>query len=243
MDMYEVVLRILLAIAVGGGIGYERQYKNRPAGFRTHILVCVGAAIISMIQLFLVQDAVDLITQNPDLAGAIKVDSARMPAQVITGIGFLGAGTIMHERGSIKGLTTAATVWVVGCLGLAVGYGYYGVSIISGISVVLILVSLKNLESHILSRGNIIKIDMEYYDKTEVTDFLRAYFRNHNIKIKKIEYAVEDLEDLQDLQEAQDGEPILTSCEYTLLVPKHVRSSDVLYNMLKHEFVFKARIK
>lgn len=238
MDKYEVVLRLLLAIGIGGGIGYERQFKNRPAGFRTHILVCVGAAIISMIQLSLVQDTINLIVQNPDLAGATRVDSGRMPSQVITGIGFLGAGTIMYEKGSVKGLTTAATLWVVGCLGLAIGYGYYWISIVSGIFVIVILVSLKNLESSILGRGNIIQIDIEYYDKTEVNDFLRAYFRNHNIKIKNIEYAIED--ELEN--EQQDGEHVITNCKYTLLVPRHVRSSDVLYNMLKHESVFKARI-
>lgn len=238
MDKYEVVLRLLLAIAIGGGIGYERQFKNRPAGFRTHILVCVGAAIISMIQLSLVQDTINLIMQNPKLAGVIGADGGRMPSQVITGIGFLGAGTIMHEKGSVKGLTTAATLWVVGCLGLAIGYGYYWISIVSGIFVIIILVSLKNLESNILSRGNIVQIDMEYYDKTEVTDFLRAYFRNHQIKIKNIEYAIEDEHET----EHHDGENVITSCKYTLLVPRHVRSSDVLYNMLKHESVFKARI-
>lgn len=239
MEKHEVIVRLLLAIAIGGGIGYERQFKNRPAGFRTHILVCVGSAIVSMMQLYLVQDTINFIVQNPELVGAARVDSGRMPAQVITGIGFLGAGTIMHEKGSIKGLTTAATVWVVGCLGLTIGYGYYWLSIVSGIFVIIILVSLKNLESNILSRGNIIQVDIKYYDKTGVTDFLRAYFRNHNIKIKNIEFALEEEHEDEELD--ADGN-IVTSCKYTLLVPRNVRSSDVLYNMLKHESVFKARI-
>ncbi len=235
MEKYEVVWRLVFAIVIGGGIGYERQFKNRPAGFRTHILVCVGAAIIAMLQLALMYDNIAMILENPDLANAIKGDSGRMPAQVISGIGFLGAGTIMHEKGSVKGLTTAATLWVVGCLGLAIGYGYYWLSFVAGIFVIVILVSLKNLEKNILSRGDTIQIDMQYYDKSEVTDFLRAYFRNHNIKIKNIEYAIEDEED-------QEVDHAITSCKYTLLVPRHIRSSDVLYNMLKHESVFKARI-
>ena len=240
MEKYEVILRLLLAIVIGGGIGYERQFKNRPAGFRTHILVCVGATIVSMMQLYLVQDTINFIIQHPELAGvAPRADSGRMPSQVITGIGFLGAGTIMHEKGSIKGLTTAATVWVVGCLGLAIGYGYYWLSIVSGIFVIIILVSLKNLESNILSRGNIIQVDIKYYDKTGVTDFLRAYFRHHNIQIKNIEFALD--EELEEEELDPDGN-VMTSCKYTLLVPRHVRSSDVLYNMLKHESVFKARI-
>lgn len=240
MDKHQVIIRLLLAIVIGGGIGYERQFKNRPAGFRTHILVCVGAAIISMIQMTLMYESIAMVLQTPELANVIRGDSGRMPAQVISGIGFLGAGSIMHEKGSIKGLTTAATLWVVGCLGLAIGYGFYWLSIASGVFVIVILVSLKNLESSILSRGNIIQIDIKYYDKMGVTDFLRAYFRNHNIKIKNIEFAIE--EELEEDELVEDDENIITSCQYTLLVPRNVRTSDVLYNMLKHESVFKARI-
>lgn len=238
MDNYQVIVRLLLAIVIGGAIGYERQYKNRPAGFRTHILVCVGAAVVSMMQLHIVEESLQLVLENPLLASAVKADSGRMPAQVITGIGFLGAGTIMHEKGSIKGLTTAATVWVVGCVGLAIGYGYYGLSVIAGICVFLILVSLKSLEEKILSRGNILQIDITYHDQTQVTDFMRAYFRNHNIKIKKIEYTLEDELEDDDIPQ-EEG---VVHGQYTLLVPRHIRSSDVLYNMLKHESIFKARI-
>lgn len=238
MDNYQVIVRLLLAIVIGGAIGYERQYKNRPAGFRTHILVCVGAAVVSMMQLHIVEESLQLVLENPLLASAVKADSGRMPAQVITGIGFLGAGTIMHEKGSIKGLTTAATVWVVGCVGLAIGYGYYGLSVIAGICVFLILVSLKSLEEKILSRGNILQIDITYHDQTQVTDFMRAYFRNHNIKIKKIEYTLEDELEDDDIPQ-EEG---VVHGQYTLLVPRHIRSSDVLYNILKHESIFKARI-
>lgn len=238
MDNYQIIVRLLLAIVIGGAIGYERQYKNRPAGFRTHILVCVGAAVVSMMQLHIVEESLQLVLENPLLASAVKADSGRMPAQVITGIGFLGAGTIMHEKGSIKGLTTAATVWVVGCVGLAIGYGYYGLSVIAGICVFLILVSLKSLEEKILSRGNILQIDITYHDQTQVTDFMRAYFRNHNIKIKKIEYTLEDELEEDDIPQ-EEG---VVHGQYTLLVPRHIRSSDVLYNMLKHESIFKARI-
>ena len=98
MDNYQIIVRLLLAIVIGGAIGYERQYKNRPAGFRTHILVCVGAAVVSMMQLHIVEESLQLVLENPILASAVKADSGRMPAQVITGIGFLGAGTIMHEK-------------------------------------------------------------------------------------------------------------------------------------------------
>lgn len=238
MELYEMIIRLLSAIVIGGAIGYERQYKNRPAGFRTHILVCVGAAVVSMMQIYLVEENIAKILSNPELAGVLGSDSSRMPAQVITGIGFLGAGTIMREQGSIKGLTTAATVWVVGCIGLAVGYGFYGLSVISGILVFGILVSLKNLEKNILKRGDIVEVDITYNDKIEVTSFLRAYFRNHNIKVKNIEYIYDEDGD-GEKEGYQEG---VVNSHYTLLVPKHIRSSDVLYNILKHESVFKARL-
>ena len=135
MLVYEVAIRLALAVVVGGLIGYEREFKNRPAGFRTHILVCLGAAITSMIQLYSIQDATNMIIQYPELANAMKVDIGRLGAQVITGVGFLGAGTIIHEKGSIKGLTTAASIWTVACIGLAVGLGYYTLTILSTIFV------------------------------------------------------------------------------------------------------------
>ena len=227
---------MLLSVLIGGGIGYERQSQNRPAGFRTHILVCFGATVISIIQSYLTQDIINIILQNPELGSAIKLDNTRMSAQVISGIGFLGAGTIMHEKGWIKGLTTAATVWVVGCIGLAIGYGYYWVSIVSGIVVVIILVSLKRLDDNILSKGNLLTISIRYHDRTEVSEFLKNYFNRLNIKVKTIEYELE--EDIENEQEEQ----VIKSCMYTLIVPKYIKDSDVLYGLLKHESIVKAKI-
>ena len=131
MLAYEVAIRLVLAVVVGGLIGYEREAKNRPAGFRTHILVCLGAAVTSMIQLYSIQDTTNLILQHPELQNVLKADIGRLGAQVITGVGFLGAGTIIHEKGSVKGLTTAASIWTVACIGLAVGFGYYTLTILA----------------------------------------------------------------------------------------------------------------
>ena len=110
MSVYQVLIRLALAVVVGGLIGYEREFKNRPAGFRTHILVCLGAAITSMIQLYSIQETTNMILVHPELATAMKVDIGRLGAQVITGVGFLGAGTIIHDKGSIKGLTDRKSV-------------------------------------------------------------------------------------------------------------------------------------
>lgn len=106
MSIEIIAIRLLTAIAIGGAIGYERKYNNRPAGFRTHILVCVGAAVISMIQLHLMYNILEISMKNPNTAAVIKTDLGRLGAQVISGVGFLGAGTIIREKGSVKGLTT-----------------------------------------------------------------------------------------------------------------------------------------
>lgn len=127
----ELIGRLLLSVGVGGLIGIERESNNRPAGFRTHILVSLGATLLTLIS-----------TQGFILARGIA-DPARLSAQIVSGVGFLGAGTIYVVGTNIKGLTTASSLWVCGGLGLAVGGGYY-----LGALVVLILtfVSLRLLK-------------------------------------------------------------------------------------------------
>ncbi|WP_102400356.1 MgtC/SapB family protein [Haloimpatiens massiliensis] len=153
MTYQQVLIRFFLAVVMGGIIGYEREYQKRPAGFITNILVCIGAAITSMIQLYLVQDSIDIIGEYPQLTNALKVDSGRIISQVVSGIGFLGAGTIIHNKGSIKGLTTAATLWVVACIGIAVGMGYYFLSIVATIGVYCVLVLLKKVKFRIQDKN------------------------------------------------------------------------------------------
>jgi putative Mg2+ transporter-C (MgtC) family protein len=108
----DSIIKILLAVIVGGIIGLERESINRPAGFRTHILVCVASALIMDVNIKLI-------------VGYVNADPVRMGAQVISGMGFLGAGTIIKEGVTVKGLTTAAGLWSVACLGLVIGAGYY----------------------------------------------------------------------------------------------------------------------
>ncbi|MCH4887009.1 MgtC/SapB family protein [Acidaminobacter sp. JC074] len=146
MDLTTLAIRIGLAVVCGGCIGAERGKMNRAAGFRTHILVCLGATIIALIQVETVHETTQMILKNPELGQALKADLGRIVAQVVTGVGFLGAGTIMVDKGSIKGLTTASTVWVVACVGLAIGLGYYEISIIATVAILFVNVVLKRFE-------------------------------------------------------------------------------------------------
>ena len=117
---WDMILRLLLATVLGGAVGIERGSGDRPAGFRTHILVCTGSALIMLVSMY-----------GSGISNANNRDSARIAAQVVSGIGFLGAGTIMHEGVTVRGLTTAASLWMVSAIGLAAGAGMYVISIVS----------------------------------------------------------------------------------------------------------------
>lgn len=149
MPIQEILIRTLFAVFFGAIVGREREINNRPAGIRTHALVCLGAAVIAMIQVQLVNEAFELVRNDPEMRNVITVNSGRVVAQVVSGIGFLGAGTILITKDKVRGLTTAASLWVVACIGIAIGYGYYPIAIVSGITVPLVLVGLKKLERKI----------------------------------------------------------------------------------------------
>ncbi len=131
----EITLRLSCAMLIGVVIGLEREFTHRPAGLRTHILVALGACVVSITG--------EMLFSHYHALGAMP-DPARLSAQVITGVGFLGAGTIMKEGVSVKGLTTAASVWAVACLGIAAGFGLYAVAIAG---LVLMFITLTLLES------------------------------------------------------------------------------------------------
>lgn len=136
----EVVLRLIFSAIIGGLIGIEREVNNRPAGLRTHILVSVGSTLIMLV-------SIDGF-YNPNTGLPIG-DPARLASQVVSGIGFLGAGTIMRTGNNIKGLTTAASLWVCGGIGLAIGSGYYLGGLLTVGIVLLTLMSLGFFEERI----------------------------------------------------------------------------------------------
>jgi putative Mg2+ transporter-C (MgtC) family protein len=232
MYWYDILIRLALATLVGGIIGYDRENKNRPAGFRTHILVCVGAAVVTMTEINMTQDAVKQIAAHPELASAIKTDMGRFGAQVITGIGFLGAGTILHDKGSIKGLTTAASIWVVACIGLAVGSGYYFLSLASVSGVYVVLAIFKKFESKYIDKNSTVKLEIEFNDKVQLVKSIEDYFDRKKIKVKNIEFLLE--EEIEEIQ--------YEKCQYTVLIPKYYRNTDIIQELCELEAVVKVNI-
>ncbi len=141
MSDWTIFFRLVLAAILSGAIGFEREFHGRSAGFRTHILLCIGSTLIMLTSMHMF----DIF------AGKVLVDPGRIAAGVITGIGFLGAGTIMHFKSSIRGLTTAASLWVVAGIGLAVGSGFYFGSILTTVITMVVLMLFSRLE-HVMIR-------------------------------------------------------------------------------------------
>lgn len=156
-----VVFRTLLATILGGVIGMERGLKNRPAGLRTHMLVCLGACVVMMTNQYVYQC---FSTGDP----------VRMGAQVISGIGFLGAGTIIVTRhNQIKGLTTAAGLWASACVGLSIGLGLYEIAILAALIMFLVLTALHELDNRMRRNTRVVEVYVELSKKTTLGDFLR----------------------------------------------------------------------
>lgn len=141
LNVWQICMRLLCAMAVGLVIGTEREYTHRPAGMRTHILVSLGACAVMIIGQM-------IFIQYKPLGGT--PDPARLAAQVITGVGFLGAGTIMREGANVKGLTTAASLWAVACLGVAAGGGYYAVAVAGMFFILITLTVFEVLQNKLI---------------------------------------------------------------------------------------------
>lgn len=137
----DVVVRLLLASLLGGLIGLERELHGRAAGFRTHLLVSLGAALFMSVSLYFFQ-AYGALSANT----AVRVDPARVAAQIVVGIGFLGGGAIIREKGSIRGLTTAACLWVAAAIGVACGAGLVAISLVVTAVALISLLILKKVE-------------------------------------------------------------------------------------------------
>ena len=134
-----IALKLLMAVACGGAIGFEREMSRKPAGLRTNVLICVGAALF-------------MIVSRHIGGGAPFTDPARLVAQVVTAIGFIGAGVILQARGSITGLTTAATILLVGAVGITIGEGMFTVAIMTTVLIIVVLVLLRQVERAFIRR-------------------------------------------------------------------------------------------
>lgn len=174
MNILEIILKLVLAVALGGLIGIERETSQKPAGFRTNILVCIGSAMMMSMAVGLIQGS----SATPDTL-------VRMAAGVVTGIGFLGAGTIIHARGMVIGLTTASTLWVVAGLGLLIGVGYYIPALILTALIIATLVAFRKIEE-IYLRKHIFHYHLKFKEQPDLLSKLRKVSFHHGIKLERL---------------------------------------------------------
>lgn len=219
MNWYIILLRIALAIGIGLAVGVEREYKNRPAGMRTHVLVCMGACIVAVIESLFIE-------QIGDMAEGVTYNFGRLAAQVISGVGFLGAGTILTSSKKIVGLTTAASLWSVACLGIAIGYGLYFVALAGGALVLVVLMSMQKIV-HVNAAK---KMEIKFVHRVETIDYLNEYFNKHDIRTLDIDFHVEVREDRN----------VYTNI-YTLHLPVGVDYTDLVNDLSEHQNVLSIR--
>ena len=226
MTWWEMVIRLVVAVTVGCIIGIDRDRKNRPAGMRTHVLVCVGAATIAILESMLIHDTMSLNAANERTGIAVSV--GRISAQVVSGIGFLGAGTIFVSQKKIAGLTTAASLWNVACLGLASGMGYYKLAL-AGCCVVIVTLMFMQRMVHVNAIKN---VEVKFIHRKETLAFINAYFEEANIKVLDVDFHVENNQDYN-----------LYTNLYTLHLPDRTTYTDIVNHLSEHANVQSVRTR
>ena len=233
MTITDILIRLALSVFVGFFIGLEREKHHRPAGIKTHILVCVGATVISMIQIKIVEDIILRVSENPSLQSVLGSDYGRLSAQVISGIGFLGAGTIIRTRGSVKGLTTAATLWLVACLGLGIGMGYYIITVTAFVIVMTLLVFVKFLQPFIMGTKGSNQLEILIVNKKNAMEEINRVLSEHFVQIIKI-----DFPDEQD-ESYHFGMPVY-KYNYNIKIPKGFKIQNLINELNMQTDVIKA---
>lgn len=196
LDMGSVLMRLVLSMLVGGMIGLERGRKKRPAGLRTYMIVCLGATLTMLTSQYMI------CMMDTTWAGIVReigvhTDISRLSAQVINGIGFLGAGTILvtsHQE--VKGLTTAACLWVSACIGLAIGAGFYECVILSIVLIYICVHSLHAVEAFLVENARNMNIYVEFGSMDDVKHIIDC-LKSHKAQIYEIELAHGDIKTMK----------------------------------------------
>lgn len=220
MENSVIILRITLAILIGTIIGIEREIKNRPAGMRTHILVCLGACTISLIESCFIAGL------PADGNSNIAYSFGRLSAQVVSGIGFLGAGTILFSDRKVTGLTTAASLWNTACLGIAIGFGYYVIAIVGSIFVFVVLIMMQRIIHVRVTK----KLEVRFIHRIETIEYINKYFEARGVQTVDIDFNVT----------SSDNKNIYTNI-YTLQLPHDVTYTEIVNNLSEHANILSIR--
>lgn len=232
-EMLTVVIRLSLIVFLSGLIGFEREFKNHPAGLRTHILVGVGSCLLMLLSLFGFESFINEHVQ------ATRYDPSRIPSYVISGIGFLGAGTIMIHGGvTVKGLTTAASIWTVAGLGLVVGVGMYFEALLVTVIIITTLLFLDKLENKLESIFKKRDMLQEKFIVSVIIDKERGNLKQINQLLldKKIEVQKFNMEN-------HDWDNKLVKYTFKVLAPTSVKYTDIIDQVQNLEEVQKVQVE
>lgn len=213
LSIWDTIIRISVAALCGGLIGLERGRKHRPAGFRTYMIVCMGAALTMVLSAYLAAMLSGVWSIG---LTDVKIDMSRFGAQVINGIGFLGAGTIIVTgRQQIKGMTTAAGLWASACMGLAIGAGFFSAALIACLLIVITIILFSKLEHWILRRSRNITLCVEFEHTDDIAEII-SNLKNKDIRIFDVE-----------ITKAKYSESHYPSAIISILIPKKMQRTDV----------------
>lgn len=226
----DIIIRVFIAALVGGLIGYDRAQHNHPAGLRTHILVSVGACILGLAEVAAGQEMIALAVHSTKGAFALRSDITRLIAQVVSGIGFLGAGTIVITRRFVTGLTTAASLWTVAAIGLTDGMGYYQIALIGTVMVLFDLLVLQRIVPTDPTR----KVEIKFYNGPKNSPKLDQFFKTHAVQANHLGYkSTNDSED--------ESKRVYTSI-YKVKLPKDEKFSDLIAELAKNPDIVQVHV-
>jgi putative Mg2+ transporter-C (MgtC) family protein len=211
----DLMLQIGLAALLGGAIGLERELGGKPAGLRTNILICIGSVLYTHLSLAMLTGSTGTIPPG--------TDTTRVAAQIVTGVGFIGAGTILHARGAVVGLTSAATIWVVAAIGVALGSGYYLEGVGTTLAVVVVLAGLGRVEKVVERHSLTSTISIHARPGPTVVEDLETAVRRMGLDILKVANRQENVDLVIDF-ELRGSKRLYDQAMITLLHHDHVRT-------------------
>lgn len=208
----EIAFRLALSMVLGGAVGFERESHRRPAGFRTHILVCMGSALVMMVSAY--------GFAGERVPGVGLADPSRIAAQVVTGVGFLGAGTILRHGNTVRGLTTAASLWIVSAIGLAVGIGFYLGGVAATLLVLLSLVLLRGLEGTFIRMKRLKRLWVKGNAQPGLLGQIGSAIGENYVFITKVDMSDAEFDDNYNRE--------IVSIEFLLQVPYGVEKEELI---------------
>ena len=183
LDLYEMAVRIVVALVAGALIGYERSYRGRPAGFRTHALVCMASSMLMLVTVYEAHWVRSI--------GEARLDPTRMAQGIMTGIGFLGAGVIMQEGLSVRGLTTAASIWITAAIGILAGIGFYIPMALSVVLALGVLSAFRWIEARMPTQAYY-HFDVRFARSAELSEpHIRALVEGHGFSLANFSYRLD----------------------------------------------------